>query len=69
MIWGCLDTRAYLEAARRYLRAAEVHSLLLKAAPTELRTKFPLVNRQWPNIQKFRCDSSWRDLNLRTSGL
>ena len=68
MIWGCLDTQAYLDAARRYLRAAEVHSLLMKAAPTELRTKFPLVNRQWPNIQKFRCGSCSRDFNLKSSG-
>ena len=54
MIWGCLDTRAYLEAARRFLRASEVHRQLRENAASELRAKFPLVKRLWPTIQKFR---------------
>ncbi|GBG84544.1 hypothetical protein CBR_g38826 [Chara braunii] len=30
-IWGCLDEHMYLEAAERYLRAREVHKLLIAA--------------------------------------
>ena len=54
MIWGALDTRAYLEAARRFLRASAVHRMLTQHAGADLRSRFPLVHRQWPQIQKFQ---------------
>lgn len=55
IIWGCLDTREFLAAAHRLLRASEVHRLLLagdQSATVERR--FPLVAHLWPNVQKFR---------------
>lgn len=58
MIWGCLDTHSYLDAARRFMRAAEVHHQLQKHASAELKAMFPLIKRQWPNIQKFRS-AAW----------
>eukprot|EP00899_Mesostigma_viride_P014150 jgi/Mesvir1/22736/Mv14139-RA.1 len=61
MIWGCLDEHLYLEAAERYLRAWEVHSLLAAApAKQEARARkkllagFTLLRHQWPLVKTFR---------------
>eukprot|EP00884_Botryococcus_braunii_P022018 jgi/Botrbrau1/84/Bobra.0022s0074.1 len=54
MIWGALDTRAYLEAAQRYLQASEVHRLLHGVARAEVQSRFPLLAHLWPNVEKFR---------------
>jgi hypothetical protein len=56
IIWGCLDTREFLAAAHRLLRASEVHQLLLGGAQRgTVQRRFPLVAHLWPNVQKFRC--------------
>jgi len=54
MIWGCLDSQQYLEAARRYLRAEHVHALLGKSFPPDMLSKFPLLSHQWPLVHKFK---------------
>ena len=53
-IWGHLDTHEYLEAARRFVQAEQIYRLLQESAASEIRAKFPLVNRQWPSIRNFR---------------
>eukprot|EP00271_Cylindrocystis_brebissonii_P017546 TRINITY_DN4607_c0_g1_i1.p1 TRINITY_DN4607_c0_g1~~TRINITY_DN4607_c0_g1_i1.p1 ORF type:complete len:1175 (+),score=261.37 TRINITY_DN4607_c0_g1_i1:609-4133(+) len=57
-IWGCLDEHMYLEGAERYLRAGEVHQLLLTAAEKteqkELLAAFPLLRHQWPLVETFK---------------
>lgn len=57
-IWGHLDTHEYLEAARRILQATEVYRLLQQNSAPEIRSRFPLVQRQWPSIQNFRSPLS-----------
>ncbi|KAK9806237.1 hypothetical protein WJX72_006789 [[Myrmecia] bisecta] len=54
MIWGCLDTKDYLEASHRFLRASEVHRMLFGAAGLDIHKRFPLLRHQWPLVQKFR---------------
>lgn len=58
-IWGCLDEHMYLEGAERYLRAKEVHSLLI-GKRDELLGRFPLLRQQWPLIERFRVQISKR---------
>ena len=55
LIWGCLDGRQHLEAARRYLRAELVHDLLLASFPPAVLHKFPLLRHHWPTVTKFKC--------------
>lgn len=67
-IWGCLDEHMYLEAAERYLRAREVHSLL--ANIEELDSRFPLIRQHWPLIERFRGQISKRSKDrLQQPGL
>ncbi len=55
IIWGCLDTREFLAAAQRLLRASEVHRLLLAGSQRgTVERCFPVVAHLWPNVQKFR---------------
>eukprot|EP00850_Spirogloea_muscicola_P023300 SM000345S12841 [mRNA] locus=s345:28798:34711:+ [translate_table: standard] len=56
-IWGCLDEHMYLEAAERYLRAREVHSLLAlaeKGEQKDMLAAFPLLRHQWLLVEPFR---------------
>ncbi|KAL3140348.1 hypothetical protein ABBQ38_004612 [Trebouxia sp. C0009 RCD-2024] len=53
LLWGCLDTQAYLEAAHRYLRASEVHRILMGTAASSMG-RFPLLRHQWPSIAAFK---------------
>jgi hypothetical protein len=53
MIWGYLDTKQFLDAARRYLRATLVHGLLSSYPKAQL-AKFPLLTHQWPLVEKFK---------------
>lgn len=55
LIWGCLDARQHLDAARRYLRAELVHELLLRGFPPATLHKFPLLRHHWPTVTKFKC--------------
>lgn len=74
MIWGCLDSKQYLEAARRFLRAQEVHTLLKKLFSMEILSKFPLITHQWPLVLQFKSQlvgtvssSLSTDANLSTT--
>ncbi|KAI3432884.1 hypothetical protein D9Q98_010466 [Chlorella vulgaris] len=53
-IYGCLDSREFLAAARRYVRAAEVHRLLTAGQAKHVAQRFPLLQHQWPLVKKFR---------------
>lgn len=67
VIWGCLDSRQHLEAARRYLRAKEVHKLLRSQFGSDLLAKFPLLAHQWPLIAKFNKQITDNALSLLSS--
>ncbi|KAG1666478.1 hypothetical protein FOA52_004860 [Chlamydomonas sp. UWO 241] len=54
VIWGCLDSAQYLEAARRLLRAHTVRTLLLSSFPKDQLARFPLLAHHWPLVEKFR---------------
>ncbi len=64
LIWGCLDAKRYLDAARRYLRAEHVHDLLQPAAGSAsaslggtaagVLARFPLLRHHWPTVTKFK---------------
>lgn len=55
IIWGCLDAREFLAAARRLLHASHVHAALLAGPQRPLvERRFPLVAHLWPNVEKFR---------------
>lgn len=60
-IWGCLDGKDYLEAARRYVRAGEVHRALGAAHPKAILHRFPLLQHQWPLVKKFRWGQEGRE--------
>lgn len=53
-IYGCLDAREHLAAARRYVRAAEVHAVLTAGQVKQVAQRFPLLQHQWPLVKKFR---------------
>ncbi|KAL4423803.1 hypothetical protein ABPG75_001104 [Micractinium tetrahymenae] len=53
-IYGCLDGREHLAAARRYVRAAEVHRVLTVGQAKQVAQRFPLLQHQWPLVKKFR---------------
>ncbi|KAL0025084.1 hypothetical protein WJX79_007064 [Trebouxia sp. C0005] len=53
LLWGCLDTQDYFDAAHRYLRASEVHRLLVGTAPASM-ARFPLLRHQWPSIEALK---------------
>ena len=53
-LYGCLDSREHLAAARRYVRAAEVHRLLTAGQAKQVAQRFPLLQHQWPLVKKFR---------------
>lgn len=62
-IWGCLDEHMYLEGAERYMRAGEVHTLLMgheKGDLKELLASFPLIRHQWPLVETFKNQISQR---------
>lgn len=54
-IYGCLDAREHLAAARRYVRAAEVHAVLTAGQVKQVAQRFPLLQHQWPLVKKFRA--------------
>jgi len=53
-IYGCLDSGDHLAAARRYVRAAEVHRALTAGQSRQVAQRFPLLQHQWPLVKKFR---------------
>ncbi|PRW61397.1 Conserved oligomeric Golgi complex subunit 1 [Chlorella sorokiniana] len=53
-IYGCLDSGDYLAAARRYVRAAEVHRVLTAGQAKHVAQRFPLLQHQWPLVKKFK---------------
>lgn len=53
-IYGCLDAREHLAAARRFVRAAEVHRVLTAGQARQVAQRFPLLQHQWPLVKKFR---------------
>lgn len=53
-IYGCLDSREHLAAARRYVRASEVHAVLTAGQVKHVAQRFPLLQHQWPLVKKFR---------------
>jgi hypothetical protein len=53
-IYGCLDGSDFLEAARRYVRAAEAYRLLGAGAAKAVAQRFPLLQHQWPLVKKLR---------------
>ena len=54
VMWGCLDSKQYMEAVRRLLRAQVLHQQLHKNFPPEVLGKFRLMSHQWPLVLKFR---------------
>lgn len=55
IIWGCLDAREFLAAARRLLRASFVHAALMAGPQRSLvDRRFPLIAHLWLNAEKFR---------------
>ncbi|XP_042508216.1 conserved oligomeric Golgi complex subunit 1-like [Macadamia integrifolia] len=60
-IWGCLDESMFLEAANRYLRAREVHELLVSSrANKDFLSNFPLLQHQWQIVESFKGQISQR---------
>ncbi|XP_024514890.1 conserved oligomeric Golgi complex subunit 1 [Selaginella moellendorffii] len=66
-IWGCLDEHMYLEGAERFLRARQVHGLLLSSGggggggDSSAATNFSLLwHHQWPVIETFQGQISAR---------
>ena len=55
VIWGFLDVRQYMDAGRRFLRAQIVHQLLHTSCSNDTLSRFPLLNHQWPVVEKFKC--------------
>lgn len=53
MIWGCLDGAQFLQAAHRFLRARQVHTLLTSVASKQVLHQFPLLRHHWPLVVKF----------------
>lgn len=52
-IWGLLDEGSLLEGTERYLRALEVHKLLMGGTEMERRDllkTFPLLHHHWPQV-------------------
>lgn len=66
MIWGCLDSKQHMNAARRYLRAEQVYTMLTSSFASDILAKFPLLSHQWPLVEKFKCVrlASWLALDL-----
>ncbi|KAF8393716.1 hypothetical protein HHK36_019914 [Tetracentron sinense] len=66
-IWGCLDESMFLEASARYLRAKEVHTLMVMVssssssnADTDFLSNFPLLQHQWQIVESFKGQISLR---------
>eukprot|EP00892_Ulva_mutabilis_P009475 jgi/Ulvmu1/68/UM001_0071.1 len=55
-LWGQLDSKQPLVAARRFRAAALVHGALTKACPDVLRRQFPLLRNQWAAVDGKRAD-------------
>ncbi|KAF8402424.1 hypothetical protein HHK36_013380 [Tetracentron sinense] len=60
-IWGCLDESMFLEASGKYLRAKEVHGLLVSSnADRDFLSNFPLLQHQWQIVESFKGQISQR---------
>lgn len=55
-LWGQLDSKQPLVAARRFRAAVLVHNALTTACPDVLRRQFPLLRNQWAAIDVKRTD-------------
>jgi hypothetical protein len=55
-IYGCLDSRDFLDAAQRYVRAAEVHRAFA-ASHRHAAQRFPLLRHQWPLVKKLGTEA------------
>ena len=55
-LWGQLDSRQPLVAARRFRAATLVHEALLRACPEALQRQFPLLRNKWTAIEAKRAD-------------
>jgi conserved oligomeric Golgi complex subunit 1 len=54
-IWGSLEAGQHIEAARRQLRAEQVHAALHAAHGRDVSARFPLLTHQWPFVVAARC--------------
>ncbi|XP_010272820.1 PREDICTED: conserved oligomeric Golgi complex subunit 1-like [Nelumbo nucifera] len=70
-IWGCLDESMFLEASARYLRAKEVHGIVVRShADRNFLSNFPLLQHQWQIVESFKGQISQRSRErLMDSGL
>mmetsp|Transcript_14749 Transcript_14749/g.28386 ORF Transcript_14749/g.28386 Transcript_14749/m.28386 type:complete len:1017 (+) Transcript_14749:284-3334(+) len=62
-IWGLLDEGSLLEGTERYLRALEVHKLLMGGTEMERRDllkTFPLLHHHWPQVETFHANIAQR---------
>ncbi|KAJ4958644.1 hypothetical protein NE237_025755 [Protea cynaroides] len=60
-IWGCLDESMFVEAANRYLRAREVHELLVSShSDRDFLSNFTLLQHQWQIVESFKGQISQR---------
>ena len=55
-LWGQLDSRQPLVAARRFRAAMLVHEALERTCPEALRRQFPLLRNKWASIEGKRGD-------------
>jgi len=55
-IYGCLDSREFLDAARRYVRAVEVHRSFTTGSKSAAQ-RFPLLRHQWPLVKKLGSET------------
>lgn len=52
-IWGCLDTKDYLDAAWRFVQSEAVHKAFTAESKVVARS-FPLLQHQWPLVKKLK---------------
>ena len=56
-IYGCLDSREFLEAAQRYVRAVEVNRSFASQSKSGVAQRFPLLRHQWPLVKKLGTET------------
>jgi len=54
VIWSCLDSGEFVEAARRLLRGELVYDRIQRFADKRLRMRFPVLEDVWPGIAQLR---------------
>ena len=67
-IYGCLDSKEFLSAAQRYVRATEVHKSFAAHSKHSAK-RFPLLRHHWPLVKKLGTEAWDRAVEwLRSQG-